>query len=306
MSQASVRVAYDGEALRQGTMDVRELAPALLALGELCDRASRVLNGDAARVSVQLHSEFKRGSFGLEVDVVQLMKDALLSEDYKAARELLWLLGCGGPPAMFGLVKLVKFLRGRKPAGTTQETDGTFSIKVEGDNSQISVVNIHSEVILLFNDAGIREALAGVVKPLEAEGIDSLEIAGEQSTERIEKQEAHYFTRPEVEETQIADETREGVFEIVKLSFTDRYKWTFSDGNATFNADILDDEFFERLQRREHAFAKGDLLRVKVRIVTWRSSGGLRAQYSILDVIEVVPALQQIPLPGIDRPRRRR
>jgi len=48
MSRASFSIAYDGPPLREGVMGVRDLAPALLAVGQLFDAANTVLNRDEA------------------------------------------------------------------------------------------------------------------------------------------------------------------------------------------------------------------------------------------------------------------
>ena len=76
MSDATIQLAYDGDALRNGSMDVRDLAPALLAAGELCEKANDVLNDGRAKVSVRVRSDFKTGSFELSLDVVQTLIEA--------------------------------------------------------------------------------------------------------------------------------------------------------------------------------------------------------------------------------------
>jgi hypothetical protein len=49
-SSSEFSVVYDGEALAENLMDVRDLAPALLALGEAFEIANGVLNGDRTAV----------------------------------------------------------------------------------------------------------------------------------------------------------------------------------------------------------------------------------------------------------------
>ncbi len=47
-------VAYEGSSLDNHAMEVRDLAPALLALGQSVDRANTLLNGERASVSLQI------------------------------------------------------------------------------------------------------------------------------------------------------------------------------------------------------------------------------------------------------------
>src|SRR5690349_13753166 len=70
MSSASFTIAYDGSALRDGAMDVRDLAPALLAVGQLFDAANAVLNRDQATVRISVKATGS-GSFEISSDVLQ-------------------------------------------------------------------------------------------------------------------------------------------------------------------------------------------------------------------------------------------
>jgi hypothetical protein len=63
MSQKTLHIAYDGPALDTHEMDVRELAPALLAFSDMFEEANAVLNGDRAKISLNVKGSFKTGSF---------------------------------------------------------------------------------------------------------------------------------------------------------------------------------------------------------------------------------------------------
>ncbi|WP_319000513.1 hypothetical protein [Burkholderia metallica] len=60
------RATYDGPALESSEMDVRELAPALLAIGDLLDASTRALCGNQVRPQVNVRGSFKTGSFGID------------------------------------------------------------------------------------------------------------------------------------------------------------------------------------------------------------------------------------------------
>ena len=114
MSHASFDIAYDGPALRDGVMDVRDLAPALLAVGQLFDAANTVLNRDEATVAVNVKAT-GIGSFEISFEVVQKLASQIAAlfagESVVAAVNLKEILIGAG----ISLFWLIKKMRGCKP-----------------------------------------------------------------------------------------------------------------------------------------------------------------------------------------------
>lgn len=100
---SNFRLTYDGPALESSEMDVRELAPALLAAGDLLDAATRALNGERAKPQINVRGSFKVGSFGIDFTLVAdwavAVKDIFASDTATAlanASAILALLGLVG------------------------------------------------------------------------------------------------------------------------------------------------------------------------------------------------------------------
>src|SRR4051812_44184432 len=68
MAEARFSVSYDGPALADGRMPVRDLAPALLALGDVFGEASQVLFPDQEPVALDIRATGE-GSFAVYLAV---------------------------------------------------------------------------------------------------------------------------------------------------------------------------------------------------------------------------------------------
>ena len=87
------------------------------------------------------------------------------------------------------------------------------------------------------------------------------------------------------------------VVQIVKPSFSEKLKWMMFNGTSNFYADIDDDDFFGRVQRRDVVFGKGDLLHIRMLVQTYvNDEGHLTNRYTVLEVLEVIQPPNQIPL----------
>ena len=110
MSTAQIEIAYVGDAVEAGIMEIGDLAPALLSFEALFKEANFILNADRAYVTVIVRSDFKKGSFGIYLELVQHVVGQILSVsgDLKQAgsAQLLGLFGGDG------LLKFLKWLKG--------------------------------------------------------------------------------------------------------------------------------------------------------------------------------------------------
>ena len=194
---------------------------------------------------------------------------------------------------MTSLVALIRWLRGRTATKVTPVAPGV--VRVEINNNHIEV---HGDVTKLYNNSRVREAMYGVVRPVEKQGIDEVRLKrGTEVLAVVEKGDVEYFAlAPSAFSEVINEEERTGSYEVVTLSFTEGYRWRFSDGNAMFTAEIADKAFFDALQRGELAFGKGDILTMRLAVRRQRTDKGLKADYRVLEVLDVIPAPRQLSL----------
>jgi hypothetical protein len=302
VSRARTVIAYDGPDLATGEMDVRDLAPALLSIGQLCQQANKLLNGDRAEMSVRVQADFRQGSFEVVLDVIQSLpaqiKDALLPkgmtvQDATAILQYLGLYGSAGIVASKSVLALIRWLRGLKPKAA--ERIAPDQIRVENHYGEQTIVN--NGTMILLNDQTVRTEMMRVVRPVERKGIDTFEVLEPESRQVVEtvtKADALSFrsmTAAELqpEQVPIHEGEADGVFQIVSPVFREDNKWKLSNGQADFWAEIRDDEFLTRVHRHEQLFGEGDLLRCRYHTATFREGAKLRSDISILRVIEVVP-----------------
>ena len=297
-------IKYDGPALSSHQMDVRELAPALIALASLLEEANRAIFNDAADVRVNVHGNFKGGSFEIDLVALQGIKDQIISifsgPRSTAAANLFAILGGIGLLGTGGLIGLVKWLKGRKPS----------AIRIGGEKMvfelQMSETIETFEVDLaagkLYQSRVVRQALAKVVKPLEAEGIDVFASAKDGKTQAVvSKEEAVFFSVAASDADVVSDTISERtLLQIKSAVFKDGNKWRFSDGSNSFFAEVSDEAFRARIDSGEERFGKGDVLIVDLRRVQIINDAGLKSEYFIVRVHEHKEPLQiGLPLPKL-------
>jgi hypothetical protein len=174
MSRQAFQVAYDGER-GEHSMDVEELAPALVSFGRLIREANAQLNGKKTKVKVLVTSDFEHRCFYISFEVVQnilhQIATLLSSEDVKTARQILVDLGIIGGSGGLGLIGYLRWKSGRK-ADQIQDSDQKGIIIVQiGDGN---TANVSQEAIQLSRNPKIRKALEGTLAPLGSNGVKKI------------------------------------------------------------------------------------------------------------------------------------
>jgi hypothetical protein len=306
MPEARFQLTYDGRDLRDSAMNVYELGPALVAVGDLVRDTNRLLNGDRAAVDIRVDAGFKSGSFE-----IQLLLDQRI---FESARETLVFLAAvdaqGLLNALFGavsehsdklaegvivgLIALYKMLKGKKPkpeSVTIHDNHGTIAI----GNGEIKV---DARSVKLYMNDPIRADLDRILLPVAKDGIDQLKVSKDGSVldelNKSDLPERLSVSEGSTESTsQVLTSTREALVKVVTAGFEEG-KWKFSDGSSKFTATIADPVFQEKLDNRLEGFYKGDVLRVVLTSTqTEKAEGKIQTKHTVLEVLEHRQVLQQ-------------
>lgn len=299
MRTTHFRITYDGPSLAASEMDVRDLAPALLAAGDLLDAATRALYGERVKAQINVRASFKTGCFGIDfalaTDWALKVRDLLAGENASAAANAAEILGALGLVAWNGkrgLLAVLKWLRGRR-IERLESIDHAVRLTVEDETLEIELV-----VLTLLRELAVREAINKLLAPLDHDGIDTFASGTDNAIdETISSSERAWYYPPTIEDELALDDVRKMVFSIVSLAFREDNKWRLYDGAATISAVITDQEFLACVEHNIARFAKGDSLTCMVRVRQWHTASGVRTEYEVTEVLEHRQAARQIRLP---------
>lgn len=286
-SQAGFDIIYDGPAVADGSMNVRHLAPAMLAVGTLFEAANNITNGQRAKVNINVKAT-SPGSFHILYEVIQATMaqgvDPTLLTTAVQLKELL----VGGIVAAGGLFAIIKWVNRRKPK-LNKINDELYTLTINNESYELPL-----ELLRLYQDASIRHAISDIVHPVKEEGIDRIQILDKKRLiHEVAKNDVDAFDIPEMQE-QLLDEIRRHAFSIIGLSFKEDNKWKLTDGENTFSVYMKDTAFQRRVDNNQEAFAKGDVLICDLRTVQWQVEGGIKTEYEVVKVVNHKPARQLV------------
>jgi hypothetical protein len=289
-------VKYDGPALAEHQMDVRELAPALLALSSLLEESNKALNGKGPEVRVNVRGNFQAGSFEVALEAALSMKDQIVSilsgDDATALGNLLSVLTGLGLLGGGGLISLIRWLGGRKPSKIEYRGEKVF-FSVE-DSETIETMELDLSVGRLYSTRTVRQSLSKVLKPLTQNGIDCF-AAGQDGKAEVVITKADVTAFYDLgDDAEIVSNSllERSLLQIESAVFKDGNKWRFSDGATSFFAEISDEQFVQRVESGEERFGKNDVLVVDLRKVQSIADTGLKSDYRIEKVWEHKEPLQ--------------
>ena len=293
MSKFHFSTVYDGPALADHTMDVQTLGPALLAIGDICREANRVIVGRQAEIKVNVKAT-SSGCFDIAFEVIQTydaLSAFLLGERATTAKTILeWLglIGVGGGASGLGLFQFLKWKRGRKvvdEVSVSDSGDTEYHITVEGESN--SVV-ISGPVYNLWKDPRVRSAQSKILDPLSYDGVDSFESGDGHTGVRVCKNEVargYFKVVPDelnMETLVVSEQKLEALLLLHSPVFEEGKPWIFYYGEKTIRAEIVDPDFNDLVFRQGERFGAGDILTVDLTVSQYRTPGGrIRNSYSI-------------------------
>lgn len=295
---ANFQIIYAGTALETNEMDVRELAPALVAVADLLEEANFIINGGGSKINVNVHGSFKSGSFGIDFVVIHAIYQSIMtilnSEGMTAANNLLGLLGLKDVGK--GLVGFLKRLKNRK----IQKIENIDSERIRIYITHQDTIDIDPRVLDLYKSPRVRNALEKVIaQPLSRTGIDEFRTSFNDGNESVvvKKEEREYFEMPLLGDEVLGENVTDAYLQVVSLSFKEDNKWRFSRGETVFYALVEDKSFLDRIDKNEERFTKDDILKVKLYTRDVLTGSGFKTEYKIVEVLEHRNAARQLRLP---------
>lgn len=286
-------------------IDVFELAPTLLALGQLIQESNRTLYPEGQQIAVNV-KPFQGGSFIVDivlfpgVDPHTLWSIAESAAQNVSTQQILTVLGTLGiistaadkvAKAGSSVLKVIRELRGKPTEVKPELEPGEY--RYTSDNNSISVTGpVHK---LLQNPTITNNIYLTFGKPLERENVEDVEsyLANDETTKVVVTKEdapaLKEFAAPGAfQSEQEKDDTRivSGVYLNPRRGAYsgDGKQWSFHRGKNTITANVKDERFLKKVQSGEIRPHYTDLMTVTLAEKQKVTGTKVSVSYEILSV----------------------
>jgi hypothetical protein len=305
MAETTFSVKYEGPALDEGRMPVRDLAPALLALGELFREASKDLYPDLPVPSLDVKAN-EKGSFDVQMVLAadgmwEQVVNLLSAKGPTALNNLLGLVIDGGVVGT-GVFKLIQII-GKRKVKREEATDDPDQMRIILDDE--TIIEAPAGTVRIYRNPKIRRAARDAVAPLKRPKMKQVKFeTPETPAEPLTVKAADIPAFDLAAETQDEEVVSEVEIDVTLDVFSPELepgserKWRFGGLGDSFMAKIEDPEFAEKVANHEEVFGVGDQLEATVEIVQKRDpeSGRIRDTRRVVKVKRVIKGPQQLPL----------
>lgn len=310
MSKTDFRIAFNGPELSAHTMDVRDLAPSLLAFSEILVEANRLINGEESRLEMRITPNIKEKCFDIGLEIIQrweLIKNLLGDSNILAAKELLeWLIlhkeiaGVVGSGSGLSLLGIYKKLKKKKPIAIIRFNDENGNPLYRYQYEDSDDVILDEKLHRLYQSQKIRRFLERFLAPLlRKDGIEELIAykSDKSSGVIITKTEAQEidFEIPEPDEPPISEgEPTEVILRPYSPVYDQKVdKMRFWLGNKHHYMNVSESNIHQIVLNNGGALME-DKFRVMLRVNEIKNvKGEPTKEYTVLEVVEFIPALRQ-------------
>lgn len=301
----SLIVRYDGPATGSRRMDVRLLAPSLLALSDLFTYAHLLTGGGYSQAPwLELTDPGPTGRRGGSF-VVDL---ALTTEHGAGPAADLFDEGESATAtrvaALTGSVlAALRWCVLRHHKGREERVHPIRPGLVEVVWPDATRIEAPEAARTLVSDPDFTRTAARALEALRGDDVEVVELSrgDRESGEsvRFARGDLPAFNTLEPEDDLLSDNVRKVSVRVENLAFKEGNKWRINDGTSSLWASLHDLPFLQRVSSGEARFAHGDSLVVEMRDKQYRTSdGGMRAEHYIERVLEhrSIPAPEMLPL----------
>jgi len=276
-------VKFDGEAVESNEMDAEELATSLLGISAVLEESNTILNGEYSKMLVKVRSSFRPVSFIVDIATF------FTSDGLTAMANIASLIGFIG-----GASTLIFFSRGTKGKKILTKN------RIQGNNYEVTVENsdspiiINGDVLALYENASVREALKKVTYPLSNKGISDITfLKNEKECEKISRDEREYFTLLDKESI----DTKEDIdtFLITQSNFEGKQTgWRVSFGDSAlsdkksndFPVKILDEDFLQKVKEQKIIISnEGTIITARYKKTTQKLER-LNVSWEVLEILK--------------------